>query len=247
MVKYCDTPHIEKEEKQGIQSIPKEECYDVYSTIPFSAIKRSEEEYPTQNWIDYSDGTKGVALLNQGLPGNNVVNGIMMLALLKCTTYVEYGEVGGYEKGIPVDGGFEKGKRHHFNYSIVPHKNDWREAKLYRRGWEFNNPLLVKKAKLHSSGLPPRHSFLKVSKNNVVVTAFRGSGNDLVIRLYEAEGKRIEKVELRLNWKIDTCFETDLIERNKKRIKVEGNSLCFNMEPFEIKTFRLKVLKERKR
>jgi len=32
MVEYCDTPHIEREEKQGIQSIPKEGRYDVYST-----------------------------------------------------------------------------------------------------------------------------------------------------------------------------------------------------------------------
>ncbi len=32
MVEYCDTPHIEREEKQGIQSIPKEVGYGVYST-----------------------------------------------------------------------------------------------------------------------------------------------------------------------------------------------------------------------
>jgi len=33
MVEYCDTPHIEREEKQGTQSIPKEGSYDIYSTI----------------------------------------------------------------------------------------------------------------------------------------------------------------------------------------------------------------------
>jgi len=32
MVEYCDTPHIEREEKQGIQSIPKKGGLDVYST-----------------------------------------------------------------------------------------------------------------------------------------------------------------------------------------------------------------------
>jgi len=32
MVEYCDTLHIEREEKQGIQSIPKGRCYDIYST-----------------------------------------------------------------------------------------------------------------------------------------------------------------------------------------------------------------------
>jgi len=32
MVEYCDTSHIEREEEQGIQSIPKGRCYDIYST-----------------------------------------------------------------------------------------------------------------------------------------------------------------------------------------------------------------------
>ncbi len=32
MVEYCDIPHIEREEKQGIQSIPNEVGYGVYST-----------------------------------------------------------------------------------------------------------------------------------------------------------------------------------------------------------------------
>ncbi len=36
MVEYCGTPHIEREEKQRIQSIPKEGGYDVYSTESFS-------------------------------------------------------------------------------------------------------------------------------------------------------------------------------------------------------------------
>ncbi len=31
-VEYCDTRHIEREEKQGIKSIPAEGRYDVYST-----------------------------------------------------------------------------------------------------------------------------------------------------------------------------------------------------------------------
>jgi len=61
----------------------------------------------------------------------------------------------------------------------------------------LRNYLLVRKAKLHSGELPSNHSFLKISKDNVVVTAFKKSGNDVVIRLYEAEGKRIEKLNLR--------------------------------------------------
>jgi alpha-mannosidase len=36
--------------------------------IPFGALERPEGEYPAQNWVDVSDGTRGVALLNRGIP-----------------------------------------------------------------------------------------------------------------------------------------------------------------------------------
>ena len=34
--------------------------------IPFGAIERPKGEFPAQNWMDYSDGRKGVAVLNRG-------------------------------------------------------------------------------------------------------------------------------------------------------------------------------------
>jgi len=51
-----------------------------FDEIPFGAIQRPNSmEFPAQNWIDYSDGNRGVALLNRGLPGNNVAGGTLML------------------------------------------------------------------------------------------------------------------------------------------------------------------------
>jgi len=49
MVEYCDTPHIEREEKQGTQSIPKEGSYDIYSTRTQSIPKEgSYDIYSTR-------------------------------------------------------------------------------------------------------------------------------------------------------------------------------------------------------
>ncbi len=45
--------------------------------IPFGAVERPEGiEFPAQNWIDTTDGKRGVALINRGLPGNNVAGGV---------------------------------------------------------------------------------------------------------------------------------------------------------------------------
>ena len=53
-----------------------------FQEIPFGAIERPiAQEFPAQNWIDYSDGQRGVALINRGLPGNNVADGTLMVSL----------------------------------------------------------------------------------------------------------------------------------------------------------------------
>ena len=55
-----------------------------FDEIPFGAIERPlEQEYPAQYWMDYSDGSKGLALLNRGLPGNNVAGGTLLLSLMR--------------------------------------------------------------------------------------------------------------------------------------------------------------------
>src|SRR5262249_12855075 len=42
-----------------------------FDEIPFGAIERpGSQEFPAQNWIDYGDGERGLALLNRGNPGN---------------------------------------------------------------------------------------------------------------------------------------------------------------------------------
>ncbi|MFX8624428.1 glycoside hydrolase family 38 C-terminal domain-containing protein, partial [Acinetobacter baumannii] len=52
--------------------------------IPFGAVERPiGVEYPAQNWVDYSDGRTGMGLLNQGLPGNLVTDGTLMVSLLR--------------------------------------------------------------------------------------------------------------------------------------------------------------------
>src|SRR5205085_1946504 len=69
--------------------------------IPFGAIERPQrQEFPAQNWGDYGDGSKGLALLNRGLPGNNVADGNMMLSLMRSARLISYGFIGGYEPGV---------------------------------------------------------------------------------------------------------------------------------------------------
>jgi len=209
--------------------------------IPFGALPRPAGiEFPAQDWVDYGDGEKGVALLNRGLPGNNVVDGTMMLSLLRSTRIVAYGYGGGYEPGMTSDSGLELGKELTFGYALVPHRGDWRQAGIYREGMEFNHPLLACTATSHEGALPRRWGFLEITPSHVVVSALKpGAGGPAVLRLYEATGQPAEGVEIRLSAPVTGAEEVDLLEDPLRRLVVTHDTIRLDLAPFEIKTIKL--------
>ena len=123
--------------------------------IPFGAIERPQrQEFPAQNWIDYSDGAHGLSLINRGLPGNNVADGKMMLSLMRSARLISYGFIGGYEPGVGSDSGLGIGGKYSLHYAVVPHAGDWRAAAPWRSGMEFNNPLIAQTVAAHTGDLP---------------------------------------------------------------------------------------------
>ena len=208
--------------------------------IPFGAVEHPDGvEFPAQNWIDHSDGSHGVALLNRGLPGNNVADGTMMLSLMRSTSIVAYGFGGGYEPGMTSDTGFELGKTLGFDYAIMPHAGDWRDAQIYREGMEFNNPLLVRTAAPTSGALPSSWGFLEISHPNVVVSALKSAEDGgTVLRIYEAEGVPTENVRIQFAADVTEVEEVDLVEDVIGKLSVVGNTIELNLDPHEIKTIR---------
>ena len=210
--------------------------------IPFGAIERPMGiEFPAQNWADYSDGEKGLALLNRGLPGNLTSDSTMMLSLMRSERIASYGYGGGYERGMSSDSGLELDKELAFDYALVPHAGDWRQGETYRHGLEFNNPLLCQKAGTHPGKLPKSWGLLEVSKPNVVITALKpGNDGSTILRLYEATGKETDVVTIRSKAKIISVNEANLIEETGPELKVSKDSIQFHIGPFEIKTFKFR-------
>jgi alpha-mannosidase len=211
--------------------------------IPFGAVERPQaKEFPAQNWSDYSDGDRGVALLNRGLPGNNVAENTLVLSLLRSARISAYPFHGGYEPGVSSDLGFELGEEHTFDYALVPHAGDWKGAAIYRSGMEFNRPLIPRKLALHAGALPNRWGWLEVSAGNVVTSALKpGSDNSLIVRVYEASGQSSPGMKIKMASPVASAFESDVIEREGTGIAVRGNTLQFDLAPFQIKTFKLRL------
>lgn len=205
--------------------------------IPFGASERPDGvEFPAQNWVDVSDGERGVALLNRGLPGNNVADGTIMLSLLRSTRIVSYGYQGGYEPGAGSDSGLELGKELTFDYALLPHAGDWREARVWEEGEALNHPLLVHSAAAQEGELRPQWGLLEVTPGNVVVSAVKvGSEGRIVARVYEATGAATEAA---LVWagEVAEAEELDLLERPVGRVESEGRAMKVALRGWEVKT-----------
>lgn len=211
--------------------------------IPFGAVERPLGiEFPAQQWVDYSDGQRGVALLNTGMPGNLVSENTLLLSLLRSHNIGGYGFGGGYEPGMSSDTGFELGVPRAFRYAVVPHAGDWKQAALYREGLEFNHPLLVQKTDAHPGTLPARWGLLQISHPNVVLTALKpGPGKSTILRIYEASGKATPSVKVTLGARILSAHEANLMEDTGKQLKVQKDAVQFDLHPFEIKTLQLQL------
>jgi len=101
----------------------------VMEEIPFGTVERPlHQEFPAQNWVDYSDGTHGISLINEGVPGNNVADGTLVLSLMRSARLISYGFIGGYELGVGSDTGLGIGSKYTLHCAIMPHMGDWRTA-----------------------------------------------------------------------------------------------------------------------
>ena len=210
-------------------------------SIPFGALDRLEGiEFPAQDWVDYSDGSRGVALLNVGLPGNLVSDGVMLISLLRAQTLGAYGYGGKSEPGMGSETGFELGQSRTLQYSLEPHTGDWRQAQVWREGMEINNPLICRKVTVHRGLLPPNWGLLELSAPNVVVTSIApGRDGAMLVRLYEAAGKPATNIAMMLASPIASATEVNLMEDPIVELKQEGKNLRFDLSPFQIKTLSL--------
>jgi alpha-mannosidase len=215
-----------------------------FDEIPFGAIERREsQEFPAQNWFDYGDGQHGIALLNIGIPGSNVAEGCLMLSLMRSARITAYGYVGGYEPGVSSDLGLELGDERTFHYALVPHTGSWQEAGVFRAGLEFSNPLIARPLSQHAGGLPSQWSLLDVKPGNVVLSALMPAEDreGLIVRVYEAAGQPVSGARIHFTPDVLSGAEINLIEQPLAKARVTGNSIEFDLRPFEIKTFEVKL------
>ncbi|MBZ5667491.1 MAG: hypothetical protein LAO30_23190 [Acidobacteriia bacterium] len=213
--------------------------------IPFGSIERpttrttpdeqAQFEVPAQYWADLSDAQHGLSLLNDSKYGYDAKGNVLRLSLLRSPTWPDPHADEGH---------------HEFTYSLFPHGGTWREAETVRQGYELNYKLRSAQVQNHSGVLPPVHSFMEVSPDNVVLTALKWGEDDdaMVLRFYEWAGKEAD-VKIQLPPGAQSARETNLIEQSLVEqsagaLSFANGSVTVHTKPYEIKTVEVRFAPE---
>ncbi len=173
-------------------------------------------------WADLSEGGYGVSLLNDSKYGHDVLGNVLRLTLLRGTQFPD----------PEADQG-----AHEFTYSLLPHRGDWRVGETVRRAAELNAPLLA--VPVAAEQAP--QSYLRVDGPAVLETLKPAEdGDGVILRLYEPNGER-GRVTVLAALPCREVLACNLVEENSDALAATGGQFAFDITPFQIRTFRLRL------
>jgi len=203
-------------------------------------IERGEfESFWAFSWVDLSDGQRGVAILSEpGQQGYRWRDGHLEHFLLKT---------------IAPDN--LRGKRwttkhrtglgyQDFRFALLLHEGGWRAARLYQEIERYRQPLDARDVLYRLEGeRPDTARGLAISPENVVLSAIFQDYQDVILRIYENEGRRAA-TDVRLPFSPNDVQIVDLLGRplaDDRAIDRDGPRLTVGLAPWEILTLRLRT------
>ena len=199
--------------------------------VPFGAVKRPTRavdrrteamfEVPALNWVDLSDGSRGLAILSVDRHGYSFDGSRVGVSLLKAASMPNpWSDMGMLETRV----------------YLYPHKSNYHEGSVYRRAYEV---LAGAKKTVKNSGdgsLPPNGSLLTVKDLLLEALKVSEAGDGVILRLYDLSGKGSKGlVSLPV---VGDLYETDIVELHDKLLRDRVGEFFIELRPFEIKTVK---------
>ena len=192
--------------------------YSLYDEIPMT-------EHPMNSFVDLSNGSEGIAFLNEGLKAyeaSDDMEGTLSLTLLRCyplricvtREMLDYSQL---DKGSQCLG------KHIFRYSIMPHTGDWEKGMVWQASEQFNLKLSAAQLGPTKYGKNPLiKSFLEFEKEGLHVSAVKKSddGQGFIIRLFNPYEETV-KNSIRFNGGLTgPASEQSPVERIKSEFEL---------------------------
>ncbi|XP_054987726.1 alpha-mannosidase 2C1 isoform X1 [Sorex araneus] len=178
-------------------------------------------------WVDLSEHSFGLALLNDCKYGASVHGGVLSLSLLRAPKSPD----------TTADMG-----RHEFTYALMPHKGAFQDAGVIQAAYNLNFPLLA----LPAPGRAPATAWSAfwVSSPAVVLETVKqaeeADGSALVLRLYEAHGSHVD-CWLHTELPVQKAFLCDLLEQYdaEGHLPMQDSGLKLSFSPFQVQSLLL--------
>jgi alpha-mannosidase len=177
-------------------------------------------EVCAHRFVDFSEPSFGVAVLNDGRYGHSVQNGGVGVSLLRAAKYPD----------PDADHG-----RHRVTISVLPHGPGLHE--VLHEAEALNLPLRIvagNSSAVHQPVVTIDHRGVQISS---VKQADDGS-DDLIVRLYEACGDRAA-LTIRTSVRIRGALQCNLLEEPMNGLECSDGIVSLKLRPFELVTLRL--------
>lgn len=216
--------HFHEEAEEATYEIP---CGAIARTTrPQTDGDRAKWEVPALQWADLTANGYGMSVLNDSKYGYDAKPNCLRLSLLRGSTWPD----------PQADLGL-----HRFTYAIYPHSGSWQQAKTVRRGYQLNQPLLVRPIEVShpTAHLPPTGEFLNLSAQNLILMALKQSEenpNHSILRCYECHGQTAT-LELNDRWSISGAVNLLEEEIDPELFPNELNTPIIS--PWKISSFKI--------
>lgn len=226
-------PNIRLRAKFGT-GISEGKCF-VNTTFGIIERKREPRDCPMEDWVDYGNKDRGIAVFTRGIPGYQVTGEDIYLTLLRSMNLISHGDKGPI---TPVPDALELDREYEFNFAVYPHEGSCIDNKVWREALNFVNPLThayITEQNHEKRVSADKPSFLSLPEN-IIISRLKQSedGTCVILRCYETCGKPT-KLSLSFSKKPKEILATNIMEE-----KEEPVGEVIELRPFEIATFKLK-------
>ena len=187
-------------------------------------------EVPGHKWVDISESSYGVALLNDCKYGYDVQQNVLGLSLIK--------------SAIRPDETADR-TEHHFTYSLYPHTGTFEESDVQKKALALNMPVLTA---VVSGSVQAKHdfalySFVSCDSEHVLIDTVKQSedGKALIVRVYEYKNSKDDTCRLTFGSSVAKVSECNLCEEDETAAVWKENTVSFAIGCYEVKTFKVYV------
>lgn len=208
---------------------------------------------PMQNFLDLSNGSGGLAVLNKGLREYEVMDDaertIALTLFRGHRGYMIANKAITPEELEELEGAHSIGVLE-YHYALLPHEGDWRAGEVMREAYDFKLPVRCLQGPVPpevpeppEASLPPSASLLSVDDPRVMLAAFCQSedGKALTLRVWNTSGEDVS-ANLRTLLAVKRAAKVRMDETQEiEALAKVGEGFALRLRGAEIATLRLEL------